>query len=169
MKGPKSLNSVLDITLRFRCHECGLVSDLTKAYNAMKTGPVEKHLRRFIWRFHPDEEWADYTFNVVAFGDLPAANPLEIARNMVADDGLHIDPEAARKIKEDSYVDDNVGGGAEEEVRRMQGVKLPDGSFSGTMRQILDRGNLKMKVMVSTGETDEELKNLIGNKVFGYK
>ena len=88
---------------------------------------------------------------------------------MVADDGQHIDPEAARKIKEDSYVDDNVGGGTEEEVRRMQGVKLPDGSFSGTMRQILDRGNLKMKVMVSTGETDEELKNLIGNKVFGYK
>ena len=44
VKGPKSLNSMLDITLRFRCHECGLVSDLTKAYNAMKTGPVEKHL-----------------------------------------------------------------------------------------------------------------------------
>ena len=26
-----------------------------------------------------------------------------------------------------------------------------------------------MKVMVRTGETDEEVKNLIGNKVFGYK
>ena len=169
VKGPKSLNSMLDITLRFRCHDSGLVFDLTKAYNAMKTGPVERHLRRFIWRFDPSGVWEDYAFDVVAFGDLPAANLLEIARNMVADDGQHIDPEAARKIKEDSYVDDNVGGGTDEEVRRMQGVRLPDGSYSGTMRQILDRGSLKMKVMVRTGETDEEVKNLIGNKVFGYK
>ena len=169
VKGPKSLNSMLDITIRFRCHEEGMVFDLTKAYNALKTGPVEKHLRRFVWRFHPDEEWADYAFDCVAFGDLPAANLLEIGRNMTADDGQHIDPEAARKIKDDSYVDDNVSGGTTAEVNRMQGVRLSDGTFSGTMRQILDRGKLKQKVMVRTGETDEEVKHLIGNKVFGYK
>ena len=52
---------------------------------------------------------------------------------MTADDGEHIDPEAARKIKDDSYVDDNVSGGTAEEVSRMMGKKLPDGTFSGTM------------------------------------
>ena len=51
----------------------------------------------------------------------------------------------------------------------MKGVRLPDGTFSGTMRQILDLGNLKMKVMVSTGESDESVKHLIGNKVLGYQ
>ena len=71
-EGPKSLNSMLDITIRFRCHECGMVSDLTKAYNALKTGPVEKHLRRFVWRFKPEDDWGDFGFDCVAFGDLPA-------------------------------------------------------------------------------------------------
>ena len=55
-----------------------MVYDLTKAYNSLKTGLVEKHLRRFMWRFSPDEEWQDFAFDTVAFGDLPEANFLEI-------------------------------------------------------------------------------------------
>ena len=58
-KGPNSLNSMLDISLRFRCHKQALVSDLTKAYNALKTGLEEKHLRRIVWRFDPNEDWSD--------------------------------------------------------------------------------------------------------------
>ena len=54
-RGPNSLNSMLEISLRFRCHEEGMVFDLTKAYNALKTGPVEKNLRRFVWRFSPED------------------------------------------------------------------------------------------------------------------
>ena len=167
-RGPNSLNSMLDITLRFRCHEEGMVFDLTKAYNALKTGPVERNLRRFVWRFSPEDDWGDFAFDVVAFGDIPAANFLEIGRDMTADVGWDIDPVAAQKIKDDSYVDDNVSGGNSEEVKRMKGERLSDGTYSGTMRQILDLGNLKMKVIVSTGETDEAVKHLIGSKVLGY-
>ena len=87
ISGPNSLNSMLDIALRFRCFECALVWDLSKAYNALKTGPVERHLRRFIWRFSPSEDWQDFAFDCVAFGDLPAANFLEIGRNLTADAG----------------------------------------------------------------------------------
>jgi hypothetical protein len=32
---------------------------------------------------------------------------------------------------------------------------LPDDTFSGTMRQILDKGGLKMKVIVPSGEPEE--------------
>ena len=169
IRGPNSLNSMMDIALRFRCHECGMVFDLTKAYNSLKTGPVERNLRRFVWRFSPDDEWEDWAFDCVAFGDLPAANLLEIGRDLTADEGEEIDPVAARKIKVDSYVDDNVSGGSFEEVDRMKGAKLEDGSFSGTVRKILDKGSLKIKTILSTGETDEEVKSLIGNKVLGYK
>ena len=168
-RGPNSLNSMLDIALRFRCHEVGMVFDLTKAYNSLVTGPVERNLRRFVWRFNMDEDWCDYAFDCVAFGDLPAANLLEIARNLTADAGRKIDPVAAGKIKSDSYVDDNVSGGSWEEVQRMQGERLPDGTYTGTMRKILEKGNLKMKVIVSTGETNEDIKHLIGNKVLGYE
>ena len=81
IRGPNSLNSMVDVSLRFRCHMVGMVFDLTKAYNRLKTGPVERHLRRFIWRFSPDDPWSDFALDSVMFGDLPAANCLEIGRN----------------------------------------------------------------------------------------
>ena len=107
-------------------------------------------MRRFVWRFDPDDEWEDFAFGCIAFKDLPAANCLEFGRNLTADKGDHIDPVASKKIKKDSYEDDNVSG-VPRDIKRKKGVRLPDGTFSGTMRQILDLGNLKMKVMVSTG------------------
>ena len=85
-KGPNSLNSMFDIVLRFRCHEVGLVYDLAKAYNSMLTGPVEKHLRRLVWRFD-EGPWVDYGFTCVAFGDRPAAALLEISKKRSAEDG----------------------------------------------------------------------------------
>ena len=166
--GPNSLNPMLDIALRFRCYECGLVFDLTKAYNSLHTGLIEKNLRRFIWRFSQEEDWSDFAFDCVAFGDFPAANFLEIGRDITADAGVEIDPEATKKIKEDSYVDDCISGGSVDAVERMKGVKLADGSFSGSMTKILQIGKLKIKTIVSSGDTDEEAMALIGNKVLGY-
>ena len=43
---------------------------------------------------------------------------LEICKDLAADAGQHIDPEAAKAIKEDTYVDDSVTGCSEEAVRR---------------------------------------------------
>ena len=168
ISGPNSLNSMFDIATRFRCHESGLVFDLTKAYNSLKTGQVERHVRRFIWRFSQEDPWQDFAFDCVAFGDCPAANFLEIGRDMTANAGRDIDNVAADKIIRDSYVDDGVTGGTKAEVERMKGHRLGDGTYSGTLTQILSRSKLKMKVAVTTGETNEEVKNLIGNKVLGY-
>ena len=66
-------------------------------------------------RFSPEDEWEDYALDCVAFGDFSAANCLEIGRDLTAEEGSEIDPVAARKIKDDSYVDDNVSGGSVEE------------------------------------------------------
>ena len=60
---------------------------------------MERNLRIFVWRFNPEDDLEDYAFDVVAFGDVPAANRLEIGRNMTADAGWHIDPVAAQKTK----------------------------------------------------------------------
>ena len=64
---------------------------------------VEKHLRRLVWRFSEDEEWTDFGFVVVVFGDRPASNFLELGKNLCADCGEVIDPTAARKIKNDVF------------------------------------------------------------------
>ena len=167
-KGPNGLNSMLDILVRFRCYKVALVFDLSKAYNSLLTGITEKHLRRLIWRFDPNEEWQDFGFVVVAFGDKPAGEFLELGKGLCADAGKNIDPDAAERIKRDSYVDDHVTGGSEAEVRRMRGDHLADGSYTGTISRILGLGNLKVKVMVTSGETDVSAKETLGDKVLGY-
>ena len=134
--------------VRFRSHEVGIVFDLSKAYNSLHTGVVEKHLRRLIWRFSPDQDWQDFGFVVVAFGDKPAGEFLELGKDLCADAGREIDHYAARKIKEDCYVDDGLTGGSQDDVDRMMGTKLEDGSYTGTVSRILGIGNLKVKVMV---------------------
>ena len=63
--GPNSLNPMLDVTLRFRCRECALQYDLSKAYNSMKTSIKERHLRRFVWKFREEEDWEDFGFDCV--------------------------------------------------------------------------------------------------------
>ena len=88
--------------------------------------------------------------------------------DITADAGVEIDQEASKKIKRDSYVDNCVSGGNIEDVKRMKGVKLADWSFTGSMTEILKIGKLKIKTLVSSGETDDNAKALFGNKVLGY-
>ena len=141
VSGPNSLNSLLDVLLRFRSYACGLQYDLSKAYNSMRTGLKERHLRRFVWRFSKDSPWIDYAFDVVHFGDKCAATQLEVAKDLIADMGREIDPVAADRIQDDIYVDDGISGGSYEEVQRFKGIKNPDGYFSGTIPQIFAKGN----------------------------
>ena len=109
--GPNSLNSMLGVLLRFRCREVAFQFDLKKAYNTMKTGIVERHLRRFVWKFSDESDWLDFAFDVVHFGDRSAACQLEVAKNLIVDTYGDIDKEAAQRIRDDTYVDDGVSGG----------------------------------------------------------
>ena len=167
--GPNSLNPMLDVLLRFRCRECAMQYDLKKAYNTLRTGVKERHLRRWVWKFSEDSEWEDYAFDVVHFGDCCAATQLEVGKDLTADAGESIDPEAAQRIKEDTYVDDGVTGGTPEQVSRFIGSKTEDGSFNGTIPQILAKGNFKIKAMTYSGDTDQEEIDKLGGNIFGYE
>ena len=50
----------------------------------------------------------------------------------------------------------------------MKGVRDNEGQYSGTLAKIMGHGGFKVKVMVSSGETDQEAKDMIGDKVLGY-
>ena len=167
-KGPNSLNDMNQIMLRFRCYPVACLFDLSKAYNTMMTGVVEKHLRRFVWKFEEHEEWQDYGIDRVHFGDTPAACLLEVSKQKVARLGSEIDPEAAEKIIHDTYVDDGATGGSEEAVRRMVGTLDSDGNYTGTISSILALGSYKVKDFVVIGDSNQSDENLLGNTVFGY-
>ena len=121
-----------------------------------------------MWRFSEDDSWEDFAFDCVHFGDCCAATQLEVGKDLAADAGRDIDPVAADRIKADTYVDDGVTGGTVEEVARFKGVKSADGTFSGTIPQILGKGSFKMKAMVHSGDTDQEQIDKLGSSVFGY-
>ena len=74
----------MDVMLRFRCYQIALQMDLAKAYNTLRTGLVERHLRRFVWRFNPTEPWQDYALDRVHFGDAPASTQLEVGKNILS-------------------------------------------------------------------------------------
>ena len=90
----------------------------------MKTGLLELHLRRVVWR-HGDRgaDWKVYGFLVVAFGDRQAAVLLQIVIRMTCEMYKNVDLIAAQKIQDDLFVDDLVTGGELELVDRFMGDK----------------------------------------------
>ena len=69
VKGPNTLNCLLKNLVRFRGYEVSLVSDISKSYNSIKTGEVERHVRRYWFRFSQNEPWKVYSANCIMFGD----------------------------------------------------------------------------------------------------
>ena len=67
VKGPNTLADIFNNLLKFRSYQVGLVFDITKAYNSIKTGIVERHLCWLWFRKSPDEDWRMYGFNCVQF------------------------------------------------------------------------------------------------------
>ena len=63
MKGPNCLNSLSEVLIRYRSYEVGLVFDLSKAYNSLLTGPVERFIRLLVWRnCDRCRDWNTYGF-----------------------------------------------------------------------------------------------------------
>ena len=92
---------------RVGSYDVRLCSDVTKAYQSLRTGEIEKHLRRVEWRFRdPETSWRVFAFCTVSFGDKPAAALLEIAIRKVAELHTTIDPSAEKRIINDRSVDD---------------------------------------------------------------
>ena len=79
VKGPNTLADIFENILKFRSYQVALVFDITKAYNSIKTGIVEKNLRRFWFCQDPQDKWRMFGFECVQFGDRPAAAIMTIA------------------------------------------------------------------------------------------
>ena len=168
MKGPNSLNSMLDIMIRWRAWDVVIQYDLAKAYNTMHTWLLERNVRRFVWRFSHDSPWIDFAFDRVHFGDVPAGCQLEVSLHKIADVGREICPVAADKIKHDRYVDDGLTGGKQSVVDKLVGKKQEDGSYDGDLAKILRKGSFNMKAIAIGGQEPNEESDLMGGKVLGY-
>ena len=173
-KGPKSLNSLLDILLRWRADEAVIILDLKKAYNSILTGPTEKMLRLQVWRWcDSDKDWETYGYQCVAFGDVVAALCLENAKVMCAERGreLNMDPQACDLILFSFYVDDGIISVRRADIPRLVGQVTvnSDGklTYDGTLCQILALGGFRPKAIIKTGHNIpaelEQLSPILGH------
>ena len=168
MKGHESLSDQWDVLSRWRTYETALCSDVTKAYYSIKTGELEKYVRMVVWRYGDQTKpWRTWGFCTVSFGDKPAASFLEIAIRRTAETNQEIDPIAAAKIRDDRYVDDVVTGGTPAEVVRFMGKEDQDFRCDGTIPSILSHSSLDLKVMVPSGESNQQKIAKLGSKVLG--
>ena len=83
-EGPNQLSDLQEVLLKFQGFETRLLMDLSKAYQALRTGKKEADLRLFLWRNGPEEEWKIYSYVCVNFGDQIAALCLELAKKITA-------------------------------------------------------------------------------------
>ena len=118
--GPNALADLLDCLIFWRGVEVAVIMDLKKAYQAIHTSSMELHLRRFVFRARPSDDWVMYGYTRANFGDLAAGLMLEVGKRRVANLGWNIDPLAAEQLTK-SYVDDSILGGSLEDVTRMRG------------------------------------------------
>ena len=128
-------------------------------------------MRRAVWRYVDSKsEWRHFGYATVSFGDRPAATLLDIVINKAARRFSDIDPDASTKIINDRYVDDIATGGSAQEVQRMSGeCNNPNNKLetNGTLSQILSKGSLKLKTIVTSGEKDTEKIDKLGKNVLG--
>ena len=166
--GPNALCDLYDCLIFWRSVEVAMVTDLQKAYQAIHTGPMELHLRRFVFRERRDKDWEDYAFTRATFGDVAAGLILEVAKRRVAEMGGGIDPVAAEQLKNYSYVDDSIMGGSAEEVARMRGERTDQG-YTGTVPRILAQGAMKVKFMAVSGSSDPWEASQLAGKTLGVQ
>ena len=79
-------------------------------------------MRCLVWRYDGEEPWRIFGINRMHLGDRPAAAGLEVAKKKVADLGKQIDEQTAHIITR-GYVDDGLGGGPEDVVRKLMGAE----------------------------------------------
>ena len=108
MKGPDLLNNLFGVILRFREKECALIGDLSKMYHRVLIPEIpDQHVHRYLWRdMETNRPPNVYVKTVLTFGDKPAPGMAQIALPKTAEESEESDPEAAKVLKKDVYMDD---------------------------------------------------------------
>ena len=148
MKGPNVLTNLFEILVRWRLYPVAFTGDISKMYHNVKTGKLEGHVRRFLWRDCQQEQDPDiYCFEVVTFGDRPAGCIAVSALRATADMFSSDSEQAAEVLKNDTYMDDVVSGDFE-----LKDAKALTSEIEG----IAAKGGFKFKYFVFSGAVDEE-------------
>ena len=136
-KGPDLLNSLLGILIRFRENEIAFIGDIKKMYHTVRTGVIEQHTHRFLWRdMDATREPDTYVIQRVSFGDKPSGTIATIALRKTAEMAKENYPKASELLINNTYMDDIINS-----VDNVETAK----KLTNEMETILSNGNFKIK------------------------
>ena len=148
-KGPCLMNSLFDVLIGWRQNEVAFAGDVSKMFNQIAVHPDDQKYHRFLWRDgETDREPDVYQWVRLNFGDKPAPDLAINAINILADRAQVESPEAARILKDNTYVDDVAGSETSPEKVK----KVVDG-----IDTILGKGKFAIKAWHSNSpEIDQD-------------
>ena len=111
-KGIKSLNSLVEIFIRFRMHNVVIHTDIKKMYNRIKLRIEDWTYQRYWWHptLDPLLDPTEKVIKTVIYGLKPSGNQAEHAIREIARRSEVKFPLAAKSIIKDTYMDDCVTG-----------------------------------------------------------
>ena len=136
-KGPDLLNSLLGILIRFRENEIAFIGDIKKMYHTVRTGVIEQHTHRFLWRdMDVTREPDTYVIQTVSFGDKPSGTIATVALRKTAEMDKENYPQASEFLINNTYMDDIINS-----VDNVETAK----KLTNEMETILSNRNFKIK------------------------
>ena len=105
-KGPKIMNSLLGILLRWREYPGVLLADISKMFYSIALTKEDQHLHRFLWKSTPDAQTVQYMMTALSMGDMSSPCIAMTALALSGENAREEEPEVCRILKDDSYVDD---------------------------------------------------------------
>lgn len=160
-KGPCFMNSLFDVLVGWREEEIAFAGDIAKMFNQVAVHPDDQKYHRFIWRDGDSNREPDvYQWVRLSFGDKPAPDLAISAINLLANKAKEEAPEAARVLKDHTYVDDIAGSEATPEKAK---------EVTAGIDAILGKGKFAIKAWHSNNpEVDqvpgEDCVNLLGHQ-----
>lgn len=108
--GPVVQSDLLSILLRFRTYSFVFTADIKMMYRQVLVVDNQRQYQRIFWRADPKEELRTYQLNTVTYGT--ASGPFLATRclKQLALDIENSEPQVARVISKDFYVDDVLTG-----------------------------------------------------------
>ena len=116
MVGAKHQPDLYSTLLRFRFHKIALSGDIAKMYHQIALDKDDKDFHRILWRDNPQEPIKHLRMTRVTYGiassSFHSIRSLQETANRLSDDSLK------RAILHDFYVDDYLGGAADNDSAR---------------------------------------------------
>ncbi|KYM93417.1 hypothetical protein ALC62_15979 [Cyphomyrmex costatus] len=110
MIGPVIQNDLFSILMRFRKHEYIISANIAKMYRQVLITEEQRPLQRIVWREHPNDPIKAYELNTVTYGTASASFQAIRCLHQLGVECMQENPEIARIIWSDFYVDDLLTG-----------------------------------------------------------